>query len=103
MNKIPYSNNSIKTIRYAANKNDFICVFFSKTGASPGGSDVYAFESVGISNSAIARNLRLQNGHKYYAVVKGMNLAGLILVRFNSIFSFIAMYILHCNVNFYSF
>ncbi|XP_072034094.1 uncharacterized protein [Amphiura filiformis] len=45
-------------------------------GSVPGGSDVQGFQNVGITNSAIARNLRLQSGHRYYATVKGTDFVG---------------------------
>ena len=45
---------------------------FYVAGSFSGGSDIYSFHAVGISNSAIASNLQLQNGHRYYAIVKGI-------------------------------
>ncbi|XP_072048762.1 uncharacterized protein [Amphiura filiformis] len=46
-------------------------------GSSPGGSDIQSYIHVGITNSAIIRNLRLQNGHRYYATVRATDFVGL--------------------------
>ncbi|XP_072048763.1 uncharacterized protein [Amphiura filiformis] len=46
-------------------------------GSSPGGNDIQAYILVGITNSAIIRNLRLQNGHRYYATVRATDFVGL--------------------------
>ncbi|XP_038050540.1 uncharacterized protein LOC119723761 [Patiria miniata] len=46
-------------------------------GSMPGESDVKAFTRVGITNSVIIHDLRLQNGHKYYATVKATDFVGL--------------------------
>ncbi len=37
----------------------------------PGSIDVQDFTRVGITNSIIIHNLKLQNGHAYYAVIRG--------------------------------
>ncbi|XP_071798435.1 uncharacterized protein [Asterias amurensis] len=46
-------------------------------GSMPGGSDVRDFTRVGITNSIIIHSLRLQNGHRYYAVIRATDFVGL--------------------------
>ncbi|XP_022102003.1 uncharacterized protein LOC110985345 [Acanthaster planci] len=46
-------------------------------GSMQGGSDVKEFTRVGISNSAILHNLRLQSGHMYYATIRATDFVGL--------------------------
>ncbi|XP_071784665.1 uncharacterized protein [Asterias amurensis] len=46
-------------------------------GSMPGGNDVQDFTRVGIANSIIIHNLRLQNGHAYYAVIRATDFVGL--------------------------
>ena len=43
------------------------------TGSMPGGNDVQDFTRVGIANSIIIHNLRLQNGHAYMQSLEVMN------------------------------
>ncbi|XP_038057739.1 uncharacterized protein LOC119729229 [Patiria miniata] len=46
-------------------------------GSMRGGSDVIEFTRVGITNSVIVHNLRLQNGHAYFATVRATDFVGL--------------------------
>ncbi|XP_038050879.1 uncharacterized protein LOC119724031 [Patiria miniata] len=46
-------------------------------GSMPGGRDVMGFTRVGITNSVLIHNLRLQNGHQYYATVQATDFVGL--------------------------
>ncbi|XP_022103276.1 uncharacterized protein LOC110986013 isoform X2 [Acanthaster planci] len=46
-------------------------------GSTRGGSDVKEFVRVGIANNVIIHNMKLQNGHTYYATVRATDFVGL--------------------------
>lgn len=46
-------------------------IVFHFIGTTAGGIDVQNFLDVGIVNHAVAHGMRLQNGHAYYATIKG--------------------------------
>ncbi|XP_060580924.1 uncharacterized protein LOC132737608 [Ruditapes philippinarum] len=46
-------------------------------GSSPGGVDVQQFTEIGLTNHYTFHNVRLQNGHTYYATVKAYDFTGL--------------------------
>ena len=45
---------------------------FHWTGSTRGGTDIAAYRNVGVVNHYTFHGLRLQNGHEYYATVKGI-------------------------------
>ena len=53
-------------------KADIMKYVFLWTGSTRGGTDIAAYTNVGVVNHYTFHGLRLQNGHEYYATVKGI-------------------------------
>ena len=49
----------------------FIQIYKKLSGSTIGGIDIYPYTNVGIVNHLTLHDLRLQNGHEYFASVKG--------------------------------
>lgn len=49
------------------------------TGSTKGGTDITPYTPVGLVNHFTIHGLRLQDGHEYYATVKGFNIYHLYL------------------------
>ena len=60
----------------------FLCI-----GTSPYGVDVLDYTSAGVTNMAVVHSLKLQDGHTYYATIKGRFCCVLFLfpIAFNSL------------------
>jgi hypothetical protein len=53
-------------------KADIMKYVFHWTGSTRGGTDIATYTNVGVVNHYTFHGLRLQNGHEYYATVKGI-------------------------------
>ncbi|VDI80173.1 Hypothetical predicted protein [Mytilus galloprovincialis] len=56
--------------------NSGIKEYYLAIGSTIGGSDVVPFTNIGIANHYTLHNLRLQNGHEYFASIKAYDFTG---------------------------